>query len=145
MQVCVTRGQRGYTLPLFLLSPAHVSLSPVLLRTFFPHISFIPSLSLSVLVCFLPILRLSFSIFSQSFMFHAFLDSLSLSFLSSLSVSFHLLSMLMDFTVGGHPGLLLRSGVSEMCLIFLLNWIICIYLLLLELTPILSRGNMRAF
>lgn len=36
--------------------------------------------------------------------------------------------MLMDFTVGGHSVLLLKSSMSEMHLIFLLNWIICIYL-----------------
>lgn len=36
--------------------------------------------------------------------------------------------MLMDFTTGGHSGLLLKSSMSKMRLIFLLNWIICIYL-----------------
>lgn len=59
-----------------------------------------------------------------------FILSLSLCVPSSLalSLSFNLLSMLMDFTAGGHSGLLLKSSVSEMCVIFLLNWIICIYL-----------------
>lgn len=120
------------------------------LRTVF---SVFNSLSLTpifviVLFCLPPfLLTLSPSILLHSFIPDACLDSLSfIPFLSlSLSPSFNLLPMLMDFTAGGHSGLLLKSSVSEMCVIFLLNWIICIYLPPSVLTPALTRENMRAF
>lgn len=65
---------------------------------------------------------------------------------SSLHLSFSsTLSTLMDFTAGGHSGLLFKSSVSEMCVIFLLNWIICIYLPPSVLTPVLTGENTKAF
>lgn len=49
------------------------------------------------------------------------------------------------FHCRGHSGLLLKSSVSEMCVIFLLNWIIYIYLPPSAVMPALTKGNMRAF
>lgn len=69
------------------------------------------------------------SLHSLSFIPHSCLPSFrSVSLSLSRSFSFNLSSTLMDFTAGGHSGLLLKSSVSEMRVIFLLKWIICIYL-----------------
>jgi len=146
VRLCLKRGQKGphsstFFIPLILLCRPRCSLTSCVIRL---NSNLSPSLLSSAFVSpslsrsrFLNIL-LSLTLFLSLFLLPPLsLPSLSLFYL--ISYPYWWISRR-----GGHSGLLLKISVSEMCVIFLLNWIICIYLPPSVLTPALTRESVRA-